>query len=55
MTAVRKGSTLAAKTLALFTLALFTLALFGLPAGAAAAERALVLDIDGAIGPPTAD
>ncbi len=45
MTGVRAGSLLVA----------MALALAGLAASAAAAEQALVLDIDGPIGPPTAD
>jgi membrane-bound serine protease (ClpP class) len=45
MTAMRTGLILAA----------MAFALFGPPASAAAAEQALLLDIDGAIGPPTAD
>jgi len=36
-------------------LGVLALAFSGLPAAAAAAEQALVLDIDGPIGPPTAD
>ena len=53
MTAVRAGSVLAAILGAI--LAAMALALSGQPADCAAAEQALVLDIDGPIGPPTAD
>jgi len=49
MTALRSGSLAAAILMAMVP------ALCGLPACAAAAEQALVLDIDGPIGPPTAD
>ena len=49
MTGLRSGSLAAAVLMAM------VLALCGLPACAAAAEQALVLDIDGPIGPPTAD
>ena len=45
MTGVRTGSILAA----------IVLAMLALPARAGAAQHALILDIDGAIGPPTAD
>ena len=45
MTGVRTGSIVAAMALAMLTL----------PAPAGAAEHALILDIDGPIGPPTAD
>ncbi len=45
MTGVRTGSIVAA----------MALAMLALPARAGAAEHALILDIDGAIGPPTAD
>jgi membrane-bound serine protease (ClpP class) len=49
MTGLRSGSIVAAVLVAMM------LALCGLLACAAAAEQALVLDIDGPIGPPTAD
>ena len=53
MTRLRAGLILAAMLGG--TLGVLALALSGLPAAAAATEQALVLDIDGPIGPPTAD